>query len=112
MVAPRIRISKGIYIERLNFGVERLLRSLARPEGDLQGARGQRCVSFKFCESRTTMFEVSSALTNIVPLPSATANSGLSPRGIVPTTEPSAALITVESLPRPLKVKTRLVVGS
>jgi len=40
--------------------------------------------------------EVSSALTKMAPLPSDTANSGLSPSGIEPTTEPSAALMTVE----------------
>ena len=42
------------------------------------------------------------------PLPSATANSGLPPRGIVPTTVPSVALMAVAFFPRPLKVKTRL----
>jgi len=39
-------------------------------------------------------------------------DSGLSPRGTVPTTEPSAAVDDGEFLPRPLKVKTRLVAGS
>src|SRR6266478_600745 len=62
----------------------RLLRSPASPEGDLHGGSGQRCSSFRFCESR----------------------------GIVPATEPSAALMEVEFLPRPLKVKTRLLAGS
>src|SRR6266850_2811353 len=90
----------------------RVLRSAARPEGDLHGASGQRWVSFRFCESSATRFGVSSALTKMAPLPSDTANSGLSPSGIEPTTEPSVALMTVEFLPRPLKVKTRLVAGS
>src|SRR4030088_597995 len=90
----------------------RVFRSAARPDGDLHGASGHRCVSFKLCVSSATRFEVSSRLTNITPLPSATANSGLAPSGIVPTTEPSAPLITVEFLPRPLKVKTRFVAGS
>src|SRR4029077_6212577 len=90
----------------------RVLRSPARPEGDLQGASGQRWVSFKFCESRAMRLEVSSPLTKTAPLPSATANSGLSLRGIVPATAPSAALMAVEFLPRPLKVKTRLEAGS
>src|SRR5260370_40433042 len=48
----------------------------------------------------------------MVPLPSAAANSGLPFRGIVPTTVPSAALMAVAFLPRPLKGKTGLVTGS
>src|SRR5260370_2459065 len=83
----------------------RLLRSAARPEGDLHGASGHLWSSFRFCASRWLSSEVSSLLTQREPLPSATANSGLPPRGMVPMTEPSAALMAVEFLPRPLEVK-------
>src|SRR5260370_32438023 len=90
----------------------RLLRSPASPEGDLHGASGQRCSSFRFCESRWLSSEVSSLLTQTEPLPSATANSGLPPRGIVPTTEPSAPLMAVGFLPRPFKRQAALVAGA
>ena len=51
-------------------------------------------------------------LTQIFPLPSVTENSGLPPSGMVPTTWPVLASMAVESLERPLKVKTRPVFGS
>src|SRR5450631_1725655 len=60
----------------------RLLASRARPDGDLQGARGQRWVSTSFLVSSSMRSEVSSLLTNILPLPSATADYGLPPRGL------------------------------
>jgi hypothetical protein len=48
----------------------------------------------------------------MVPLPSAAANSGLPPKGMVCTTFPVAASNTVASLLRPLKVKTLFDAGS
>jgi hypothetical protein len=51
---------------------------MARPEGDLPGASGQRRVSLIFCVSIWMSSEVSSLLTKM--LPWAAANSGLPPR--------------------------------
>ena len=51
-------------------------------------------------------------LTKMLPLPSATANSGLPPSASVPATEPSLALMAVVSLLLPFMVKTRLVPAS
>src|SRR5260370_32944946 len=86
----------------------RFLRSMARPEGDLHGARGQRGVSVIFWASNWTSSFLSSMLTKMLPLPSATANSGLPPRARVPATELSAPLMAVGFWSRPLREKTRL----
>ncbi len=62
--------------------------------------------------SSATTALLSSRFTNIVPLPSATANSGFPPSGMLPTTVPAPASITLAlSLP-PLNTKTRLEAGS
>jgi len=77
------------------------------PDGSSHGASGHRASTESFFESSTATSLLSSMLTKTRPFPSACANSGFPPRGIVQATFPVAASIDVASPDRPLNVKTR-----
>src|ERR1017187_5601999 len=85
---------------------------MACPDGDSQPAKGHSAGTVRvFASRRTTEFLVS-ILTKMLPLPSATGNSGLPESLIVAVTFMEAASITVASEERPLKAHTVLVTGS
>jgi hypothetical protein len=65
-----------------------------------------------FAPSITAISLVFSIFTKTAPFPSATGNSGLPPRAIVPATVPVLASIAVALFDRPLKVKTFPETGS
>ncbi len=85
---------------------------MAMPDGSVQGASFQRCVTLMALASISTISEVSSMLSKMWPAPSATANSGLPPSAIVPSTVPEATSMAVALLLPALKVKTRCVLAS
>ena len=90
----------------------RFLVSMARLTAASPGATGQRSSTVSLRASILTTMLLSSRLTNTLPIPSATANSGLPPSSTVPATLPSFAARTVTLLLRPLKAKTRCVTAS
>ena len=86
--------------------------SIASPEGDSQGARGQVFSIFRVFASNFTSALLSSRFTNIFPLPSEAPNSGPPPSANVLIVLPVAASMAVDVLASPLNVNTRFENGS
>ncbi len=69
---------------------------MASPVGEVQGAIGHSRTTFSAFASISTMSALSSRFAYSIPSPADTANSGLPPSGIVPTTLPAAGSMTEE----------------
>ena len=85
---------------------------MANPVGSSHGASRQRATTRGPAASISISSDVSSTSTKICPCPSATANSGLPPKGSVCASTPVAASIAEVSWLPPLNVNTRRVTGS